>query len=210
MNNNRPSKPNLPNVPKPSKLLAPMRLRRTYFFSSFPDSSTLFLSLVKSLRGFLPKPFLTISISVRGRFGVLGSSQEGTNFILVDVMVKQWNPRSQKRNRFSVTLLEQEAQRAQIHWVDQAWKVYCCSCIPTTLSSGLLTAWRAAERFYAESFGFLFDNTSLCCPCVCISLPLSQPFIFCYGCDFKLTQIVYQLCLQLVFIFRTLCVCHKA
>ena len=22
---------------------------------------------------------------------------------------------------------------------------------------------------YAEGFGFLFDNTSLCCPCVCIS-----------------------------------------
>ena len=32
------------------------------------------------------------------------------------------------------------------------------------------------ERFYAEGFGFLFDNTSLCCPCVCISLPLSLPF----------------------------------
>ena len=35
MNSNRPSKPNLPNVPKPSKLLAPTRLRQTYFFSSF-------------------------------------------------------------------------------------------------------------------------------------------------------------------------------
>ena len=32
MNSRRPSKPNLPNVPKPSKLLAPTRLRRTYFF----------------------------------------------------------------------------------------------------------------------------------------------------------------------------------
>ena len=48
------------------------------------------------------------------------------------------------------------------------------SCIRTTFSSGLLTAWRAAERFYAEGFSFLFDNTSLCCPCVYISLP----FIF--------------------------------
>ena len=35
MNSNRPFKPNLPNVPKPSKLLAPSWLRRTYFFSSF-------------------------------------------------------------------------------------------------------------------------------------------------------------------------------
>ena len=29
----------------------------------------------------------------------------------------------------------------------------CCSCIPTSFSSGLLTAWRVAERFYAEDFG---------------------------------------------------------
>ena len=27
-----------------------------------------------------------------------------------------------------------------------------------------------AERFYVEDFGFLFDNTLLCCLCVCISL----------------------------------------
>ena len=38
------------------------------------NSSTLFLSIVKSLRGLLAKPFLTISISVRGLFGALGSS----------------------------------------------------------------------------------------------------------------------------------------
>ena len=125
-------------------------------------------------------------------------------------MVKQRNPGSQKRNRFGATSLEQEAWRAQIHWVDQAWRVYCYSCIPTTFSSGLLTAWKAAERFYAESFGFLFDNTSLSCPCDCISLRLSLPFIFCCGCDFKLAQIVFQFCLQLVFIFHTLYVCHKA
>ena len=38
------------------------------------NSSTLFLSIVKSLRGSLTKPFLIISIPVRGLFGVLGSS----------------------------------------------------------------------------------------------------------------------------------------
>ena len=38
------------------------------------NSSTLFLSIVKSFRGFLLKHFLTISITVRGLFGVLGSS----------------------------------------------------------------------------------------------------------------------------------------
>ena len=29
--------------------------------------------------------------------------------------------------------------------------VYCCSCIPTTFSSGLLTTWRAAERALVSS-----------------------------------------------------------
>ena len=56
---------------------------------------------------------------------------------------------------------------------------------PNYISSGLLTVWRAAERFYAEGYGFLFDNASLCYPCVCIFLPLSLPFIFYCGCDFK-------------------------
>ena len=162
----------------PERILSEKPQRKTRLIhpqSSLRDSSnssTLFLSIVKSLRGLLPKPFLTISISMRGLFGALGSNQEGTNFTLVDAMVKQRNLGSQKRNRFGVTSLEQEAWRAQVHWADQAWRVYCCSCIPTTFSSGLLTAWRAAKRFYVEGFGFLFDNTSQCCPCVCISLPL--------------------------------------
>ena len=38
------------------------------------NSSTLFLTIVKSLRGLLPKPYLTISIYVRELFGALGSS----------------------------------------------------------------------------------------------------------------------------------------
>ena len=37
MNSKRPSKPNLPSVPKPFKLLSPMRLCRTFFFSDLPD-----------------------------------------------------------------------------------------------------------------------------------------------------------------------------
>ena len=54
------------------------------------------------------------------------------------------------------------------------------------------------ERFYAEGLGFLFDNTSLCCPCVYISLPLSLPFIFYCGCDFNWLRLfinsAYNLC----------------
>ena len=38
------------------------------------NSSTIFLSIVKSLRDSLPKHFLTISIFVRGLFGTLGSN----------------------------------------------------------------------------------------------------------------------------------------
>ena len=38
------------------------------------NSSTLFLSIVKFLRGLFPKPYLTISISVRELFGALGSN----------------------------------------------------------------------------------------------------------------------------------------
>ena len=39
MNSRRPSKPNLPSVPKPSKLFAPTRLRRTFVISSLPNSA---------------------------------------------------------------------------------------------------------------------------------------------------------------------------
>ena len=63
-----------------------------------------------------------------------------------------------------------------MHWVDLAWRVFCYSCIPTSFSSGLLTAWRVAERFFAEYFGFLFDNISLCYLCVCIILPFLFTF----------------------------------
>ena len=45
-----------------------------YSHKDFSNSSTLFLSIVKSLRGTLPKPFLTIPISMRRLFGTLGSS----------------------------------------------------------------------------------------------------------------------------------------
>ena len=58
MNNNRPSKPNLPNVPKPSKLLAPMRLRRTFIFSSLPDLAIRPIASTKSHRLLLAVPKL--------------------------------------------------------------------------------------------------------------------------------------------------------
>ena len=45
------------------------------------------------------------------------------------------------------------------------------------------------KRFYAKDFGFLFDNTSLCCLCVCISLPfiffhlITTVVVIIYGLD---------------------------
>ena len=47
---------------------SPIFIKRLFKFS------TLFLSIVKSLRGLLPKPFLTISISVRRLSGALWSN----------------------------------------------------------------------------------------------------------------------------------------
>ena len=35
------------------------------------------------------------------------------------------------------------------------------------------TTWRVVERFFAEFFDFLFDNTCRCYLCVCISLPFT-------------------------------------
>ena len=43
----------------------------------YSNSSTLFLSIVKSLRSTLPKPFLTIPISVRRSFGVWEAVKNG-------------------------------------------------------------------------------------------------------------------------------------
>ena len=54
------------------------------------------------------------------------------------------------------------AWRVQVHWVDQAWRVFCYSCTPTLFSSESISTWRVAERFFAKFFDFFFDNTSRC------------------------------------------------
>ena len=60
------------------------------------------------------------------------------------------------------SLLVARAQRVQVHGVDQAQRVFCYSCTLTLFSSGSILTWRIVERFFAEFFGFLFDNTSWC------------------------------------------------
>ena len=49
-----------------------------------------------------------------------------------------------------------------MHLIDQVWRVSYYSCIPTNYLVDRFTIWRTAERFYAEYFGFFFDNTSAC------------------------------------------------
>ena len=44
-----------------------------------------------------------------------------------------------------------EAWRAQVHWVDQAWRVFCYLCTPTLFSSGLIIAWGRPRGFSPSS-----------------------------------------------------------
>ena len=123
------------------------------------NSSTLTISIVTSLRGTLPKPFLTIPTSMRRPFGAWEAVRNGPiSYWLMLQAIAESSKLKKKQVRHN--LVGVGAWRAQVHWVDQAWRVFCCLCIPTSFFRGLLTSWRAAERFYANNFGFLFDNTS--------------------------------------------------
>ena len=53
---------------------------------------------------------------------------------------------------------------------------------PNRLSSGSIIAWRAVERFYAEYFSFLFDNTSAYYLVFAFFFPTLLPFslLLCY------------------------------
>ena len=149
----------------PEKILRekPQRKTRlTHQQSSHTDSSnssTLILSIVTSLRGSLPKLFLIIPTFVRRPFGAWEAVRKGP----ISYWLMLWaiaESSKLKKKQVLRNFVGVGAWRAQVHWVDQAWRVFCCSCIPTTFFSGLFTAWRAVERFYAEGFNFLFDNTS--------------------------------------------------
>ena len=148
------------------------KTRLTHPQSSHRDSSnssTLILSIVTSLGGSLPKPFLTIPTSVRRPFGAWEAVRKGPiSYWLMLWAIAESDKLKKKQVRRN--LVGVGAWRAQVHWVDQAWRVFCCSYIPTTFFSGLFTTQRAAERFYVESFGFFFDNIS----CVVLCLHLSS------------------------------------
>ena len=67
-----------------------------------------------------------------------------------------------RKDKTSSSQLLARAWRAQVHGVDEAWRVFCYSCTPTHSLVNRFTAWRATERFFAEFFDFLFDNASGC------------------------------------------------
>ena len=71
--------------------------------------------------------------------------------------------------------------------------VYCYSCISIDFLADHFTAWRAVERFFAEFFGFLFNNTCWCYLVFASLYPLL--FAFNYYC------IVIKLWLRVVFLF---------
>ena len=84
----------------------------------------------------------------------------GMSHSLADAIGLNCNIRKVREDKVPRSQLVAGAWRAQVHRVDQAWRVFCYSCPPTYSLVDQFIAWRAAERFFAEFFGFLFDNTS--------------------------------------------------
>ena len=72
MNSRRPSKPNLPSVPKPPKLLAPTRLRRIFVFFSLLDSA-----IAHSINQYEIGPFLTASQAPNSLLTYVGMEKKG-------------------------------------------------------------------------------------------------------------------------------------
>ena len=56
-----------------------------------------------------------------------------------------------RRAREDKVLLSQlvaEAWNAQVHWVDEAWRVFCYSCTPTLFSSGSIHSLEGGEEVF--------------------------------------------------------------
>ena len=118
--------------------------------------------------------YVNVQMSPFKSSAVKGGNSKGKELV---IDVDDPSPRS-KRTRFSTEVYDLELFRSYVTF--QTYMNYFRDAPllvervvdQSSLFSGLLNAWRATERFYVEGFKFLFDNTSLCCPHVCISLPL--------------------------------------
>ena len=85
MNSRRPSKPNLPSVPKPYMLLLQRGCAKTYFFFSLPDSA-----INHSINQYEISPFLTASQAPNGLLTDVGMVRKGLdNESLNDVTMER-------------------------------------------------------------------------------------------------------------------------
>ena len=68
------------------------------------------------------------------------------------------------------------AETGAIGWILSVLAIVVAEMETTDFLMDHFAAWRMAERFFVEFFGFLFDNTSQCYLCVCLSLSLTLYF----------------------------------
>ena len=101
----------------------------------------------------------------------------GRSHSLADVIGLNCGIQKVREDKTLRSLLVAGAWRAQVYWVDKAWKVFCYSCTSTLFSYRLISSWRAAEKFFAEFFGFLFDNTFWCYLVFASFFPYSCPLL---------------------------------
>ena len=81
---------------------------------------------------------------------------------MADAIGLNYGIRKARKDKVPRSQLVAGAWRAQVHGVDYAWRVFCNLCTPTLFPSESISTWRVTERFFAEFFSFLFDNTSWC------------------------------------------------
>ena len=71
------------------------------------------------------------------------------------------NPKSLRRQDF-VKSISSRSLEGSSTWGRLDLEGLCYSCTPTYSLVDQFIAWRTVERFFAELFSFLFDNTSVC------------------------------------------------
>ena len=129
-----------------------MTYTQSLYFDS-PNSSTLTLFIDTFLRGTLAKSLSHHTYICEEAFWYLGSSSKGTKFIFF----MQWaiaGSGKLEKTRFDITLLEQEAWRAQVHWIDQVWRVFCYSCIPNFFLQWIIDCLKGGEEIFRQGFRF--------------------------------------------------------
>ena len=62
--------------------------------------------------------------------------------------------RRAREDKVSLSQLVAGAQRAQVHWIDQAWRVFCYSCTPTLFSSELICRLEGGGKVFCRVLQF--------------------------------------------------------